>query len=84
MNVPCRSCKASVRWVNTHTGRRMPLDAWPNAEGNVVVQDGLLPGEFVGHVLAGADLADARARGERLWMPHHATCPQGYEWRRSR
>jgi hypothetical protein len=33
-------------------------------------------------VLAGLFILQAAEAGEELYMPHHATCPQGREWRR--
>lgn len=83
MNAPCRTCKAKIRWVRTPTGRLMPLDPWPTDGGNVLLEENLF-GDTLGRVLAGTDLADARTGGARLYMPHHATCPQGAQWRCSR
>lgn len=31
----CRACEATILWAVTVTGKRMPLDPRPNAEGNV-------------------------------------------------
>lgn len=74
----CRSCGAAVRWVKTQRGAAMPLDFDPTAAGNVRIDVG------VGVVLAGDDLAAARSAGAELHMPHHATCPQGSDWRKSK
>lgn len=61
----CRSCGRPIRWVDTEAGRRMCLDAAPNADGNVVMVGG------AAHVLTRAE----RPTGTR-WMPHSATCPE--------
>lgn len=62
----CRSCGARILWVRTATGKAMPLDALPRADGNVVVEGGqavLLPrGEHRG--------------GVKHYVSHFATCPQ--------
>lgn len=79
----CRSCEAPIFWVFTENGRRMPIDADPVAEGNVVlVQEGsgrraivLGPPEL----FESDDLRELRQRTK--YMPHHATCPHADEWR---
>lgn len=39
MPAVCRSCKAPIRWAKTESGKSMPLDIEPVADGNVVVDD---------------------------------------------
>ena len=68
----CRSCGAAIVWAHTAKGKAMPLDAKPRADGNVVLEDG------VATVLGPLELL--AAKGPR-YMPHHATCPQGKDWR---
>lgn len=75
----CRSCDAQIRWATTSAGKAMPLDFEPSEFGNVALAGIERP---VATVLAGVDLTTARATGRRLFMPHHATCPQGREWHR--
>jgi len=66
----CRSCDAAIRWVATTNDRPMPLDAEPNADGNV---------ELI--VVDGREVAVVHAPGQvcmfdgERWMPHFATCP---------
>lgn len=74
----CRSCKAPVRWVIMESGRRNPLDAEPTDRGNVALEAG---GQR-GIVLAGDELARARAHGEPLYLSHFATCPFADQHRR--
>lgn len=76
----CRSCDAEIFWVTTEAGKSMPLDALPSADGNVMVSRPA--GKPVAAVLAGLFLAEARESGRVLYMPHHATCPQGEAWRK--
>lgn len=68
----CRSCDAPIRFVRTVKGALMPLNADPDPDGNVTVND---------------DIATVHAPGqlglddEQRWMPHHATCPQAADWK---
>jgi hypothetical protein len=67
----CRSCDAPIRWVKTTTGKRMPLDAEPVPDGNLVLVDGV------------ATVVDADAAGTReRYTSHFSTCPQAKSWRR--
>lgn len=68
----CRYCHAEIRWVTTGSGRRMPIDPWPTADGDVQ-----LVGEHVLHaeVLRTGRAVEARARGLELFRSHIATCP---------
>lgn len=76
----CRSCDAEIFWVTTEAGKSMPLDALPKLDGNVMLHR--QSGKAVATVLAGLFLAEARDSGRVLYMPHHATCPQGQAWRK--
>lgn len=76
----CRSCGAEVAWA--HTGEKwMPVDATPSASGNVLLTGGNPPRA---EVLAGEDLADARATQTRLYRSHFATCPNAAKHRKAR
>jgi hypothetical protein len=77
----CRSCGAEIVWATTEAGKAMPLDAAPTVEGNVAVTGAEKP---VATVLAGLFLEEARSAGRELFMPHHATCPQGRAWRKKK
>lgn len=78
----CRSCDAEIIWAATPAGKSMPLNAKPDPFGNVEVSgDTARP---VATVLAGLFLEDARSTGRELYMPHHATCPQGRDWRKNK
>ena len=57
----------------------MPLNVTPSERGNVQVHAGDPPR---GDVLASDALRVARERGLTLYLSHHATCPQGNEWKR--
>jgi hypothetical protein len=86
----CRSCGAEILWaqildehgqrIRREDGRRfkaMPVDWAPAPGGNVIVYD--RPGEgFVCRVLKHGEQPRP---GERGRWAHHATCPQGSDWR---
>jgi hypothetical protein len=76
MNV-CRSCGASIVWQVTARGKRMPLDAVPRPDGNVVVDT--IGGRPVARLVTSGEVIV----GDR-YMPHHATCPQSAEWKRGK
>ena len=68
----CRSCGADVEWVQTEAGKRMPVDAEPVANGNIVkVRGNLIRYLGKGEVFT----------GDR-WVSHFATCAQAGSWRK--
>jgi hypothetical protein len=80
----CRSCGADVVWVTTEAGKRMPVDASPHPDGNVL----LLPPDTRdvsstprASVLGPLEVELATAA---LHRSHFATCPHADAWRRSR
>lgn len=75
----CRSCGAPVRWVETTSGRRMPLDPTPNAKGNVYLEPGVPTATVFGNLQADA----RKALAGRLYLSHFATCPDADDHRRS-
>lgn len=81
----CRSCRAPVLWAVTVQGNRMPLDAVPTSDGNVT-----LTGRHVATDRGAAPECRVESPGALplfddgvdRFMPHHATCPHGEDWRR--
>jgi hypothetical protein len=72
MAATCRSCRAPVRWVETTSGKRMPLDpenTWPY--GNVIILH-----EDVAKVLGMPP-----SQGPS-YTSHFATCPNASTHRR--
>lgn len=78
----CRSCGAEIVWATSPTGKAMPLNAKPDPMGNVRVFGP--SGARSAVVLAGEKLDAARSHGASLFMPHHATCPDGRAWRKKK
>lgn len=66
----CESCGARIVWCPTIWRNRMPLDATPNPDGNMVVND-------EGFVEGAEGWPPDRVR----WTAHHETCPFADEWR---
>lgn len=63
-------CRADVLWLVLDTGKRMPVDAKPNDDGNVAAMRDA-SGNWYGHVLRAGETPTP---GERRYMPHFATC----------
>lgn len=69
----CRDCGAPVVWtLTTANQRRMPVDAEPVEDGNVVLTSGNSGPEA--RVLTRAEL-DRRATRTGLYRSHFSTCP---------
>ena len=93
MSDRCRSCGAQIFWAVTANGKRMPLDAQPHPEGNLVLrtqagpdgQEALDDPLLCLSVAAVAKLEEhgipARL-GEPRYLSHFATCPQAGQHRR--
>ena len=68
----CRvpECRAQIRFESTHAGARIPLDAFPVAEENDVLQEAVKGGWVYGHGLVRPHQA-----GERnCYLSHFMTC----------
>ena len=80
MSRRCRSCGAEIRWARTEKGKRIPLDDEPTVKGNVTIAR---QGDHViASVLGPMEAEIARQEGRTLYLPHHASCPQGDAWKR--
>jgi hypothetical protein len=69
----CKSCGAPIVWAFVpRTGRRMPVDADPVDDGNVIL------------TRPSTSMAEAHvvAKGAGTHVSHFATCPQAAEHRR--
>ena len=78
----CRSCGAPVRWVVTDaTGKRMPLNPAPTADGNVWV---LRYEDEIPIVAVAATLFDVPTAEAFKYTSHFATCEQADQWRKPR
>jgi hypothetical protein len=66
----CRSCNAEIEFVKSATtGKFVPLDLKPTADGNLFVNNGFV------HAF---DNEPSRVRR----TSHFATCPQASSWRK--
>lgn len=76
----CRSCKAPIRWcVTDATGKRMPIDPEPVADGNIWVirhEDGM-------PVIGVALTRDGVPASEPFaYVSHFVNCPDRDSWRK--
>jgi hypothetical protein len=76
----CRSCQRPIFWGQLPSKKSMPVNAEPSPEGNVRLVD--RGGSVLAFVLAGDELARARAAGDRLRTSHFADCPAAAQHRR--
>lgn len=70
----CSSCEAPVTWATTTTGKKMPLDERPVADGTFV---------YVAGVARRATPDDDRLHRDRF-TSHFATCPDAAAHRKPR
>ena len=77
----CKSCGEHIMFAKTANGKSIPLDDQPNlTKGNVhIVRDGP---KILATVLGKDDAQTARDKGELLYLPHFATCPNANRHRR--
>jgi len=68
----CKSCGAEIEFVPTKKGIAMPLDPGPVADGNLVIDAGVV------RMRTAEDGELERRRS------HFASCPQNAQWRRVR
>jgi len=70
MSTTCRSCGAPIIWCLTRNGKRMPVDANPDPDGNIAIV------ARVGNAPPAIEILNTR-RSESFdaGEPHFATCP---------
>ena len=69
----CRSCGASIFFVQTARGKTMPMDAEPCEDGNMVLIEGV--------AFSTAKVKDAMLMPR--YKSHYATCADAKRWRKS-
>lgn len=79
MSDSCKSCLARILWAQSESGKAIPLDPEPTANGNLVLLDPLDPREP-----PIASRVDRRPPGVPLYVAHFVTCPQAAQHRKSR
>jgi hypothetical protein len=79
----CRSCGAEIVWAITGSGKRMPVDADPTPDGNLILTDD--PPHAVMLVQGQDSLFAAGAGGDSpRYTSHFATCEFADQHRRTR
>lgn len=75
------TCEATIIWARTEAGKLLPLDAEPSDNGNVRYSPAAV-GSGRAQVLGAKAAAEARAAGEKLFLPHFVTCPDRDRFKR--
>jgi hypothetical protein len=75
----CKSCRAPILWTVTESGKRMPLDFAPSADGTVAISVGEHEGRRAWRSRI-AELGEAVVRRKS----HFATCPNAATHRSSK
>lgn len=77
----CKACGASIEFISTPTGKKLPVDAFPvnyipgKGHGKFVDKDGI--------VHSGTQVGDSCEYGYFIGhVPHWATCTQADKFRR--
>lgn len=72
----CQTCRAPIEWAKSEaTGKAMPLDAEPVADGNIVITSA-----GAAKVLKKEDIANLLPETPRF-VSHYTTCKQADAWR---
>jgi len=74
----CQSCGAPIIWTITAKNKRMPVDAEPDLEGLLVLDEG--PDGTVRSCVSSSLLTSLFQ--EVRYTSHFATCPEAARWRR--
>lgn len=75
----CRSCGAEIFWAETAGGKRMPVDADPVPDGNVIVED--RPGDGLRATVLEPGALMLDDPGLPRYVSHFATCPNASQHR---
>lgn len=69
----CRDCHQAIMFVRMEDGgKALPIDPFPDPDGNVLARFVTPPGGLLGHV---AHAGEPVPEGWRIYMPHFASCP---------
>jgi hypothetical protein len=93
MSDVCSSCNAPIVWALTERGKRMPVDAEPVEDGNVLLSHRGWPGAAPVAIVQGPlEIEQLRIQHERtpqqgplrLFTSHFATCPDADQHRKGK
>lgn len=76
MTLTCTSCGRPYEFVQTVTGKAMPIDLAPNPAGNILIVDG------TAEVLKKGDPRWDSVTAEELRISHFATCAYARDYRK--
>ncbi len=75
----CGSCRAPIIWTVTHKRKRMPVDAEPREDGNIVLRQ---EGDTVVAEYPGKEHPSLFEAPRPRYVSHFSTCPDRDEWRK--
>lgn len=75
---PCRECGRPMIWTTTLKGKRMPVDADPTDSGTFGL---FYEGDLTPLAVHVKNATSRKGWNGKLYMPHHATCPQVAKFR---
>jgi hypothetical protein len=82
----CRSCGAPIEWAVTENRRRMPVDAEPVVDGNILLEHrGYVGDPPIARIVDADERADLQRLSPEplvLFVSHFATCPNAAQHRR--
>ena len=78
MNDLCRSCRAKIVWAETLKGKRIPLDAKPSEQGNIMLHE---RGTHRPPLALIVSKEQREGTQLRLFTSHFVTCPHADKWR---
>lgn len=67
----CKGCGETIAWGRTVAGKNVPLNPEPDDQGNLA----FVRSDGAQKLIVVRDFERPLYRG-RIYMPHHATCPQ--------
>jgi hypothetical protein len=80
---PCPDCNQPILWPQTVNNVRMPVDAEPVGNGNVmVVRVDSHPLRLICNVVRRSDISKLAAGGHLLYRHHRITCTRAEKWAR--
>lgn len=78
-------CGLPIIWTRSSTGKAMPIDANPSAQGNVLIDSTRVDddGRPAAGVLGAEQARGAREHGKELRIHHRLTCVHPEQWARA-
>lgn len=79
----CRSCAAAIVWTITSSGKSMPCDLEPTPDGDFYLFRRPDKIDAIHRASSDTRVASAKARNQKLYSSHFATCPNATRHRKN-